>query len=174
MNDVELICEGAAENMDKQYEQVRRFHAAFGAPVAEAPTMASRGEGEAAAEAGRATEELAGRMKAASLQGQGGRALARASWMTEEIGEFLAAETVEDQADALIDLMYFALGTFVEMGVEPERLFEIVHAANMAKLGPDGKPIYNEQGKVAKPAGWQAPEPLLIAEIERQKETAKA
>jgi predicted HAD superfamily Cof-like phosphohydrolase len=159
--------------MNKHYEQVRQFHAAFGAPAADVPAMASKGEGDAAALAGRATEELAGQMKAASLQGQGGRALARASWMTEEIGEFLAADTVEDQADALIDLIYFALGTFVEMGLAPEKLFEIVHAANMAKLGPEGKPIYNEQGKVSKPEGWQAPEPLLIAEINRQRAAAE-
>ncbi|QJC53602.1 hypothetical protein HGI30_20075 [Paenibacillus albicereus] len=158
--------------MNKHYEQVKAFHAAFGAPVAEGPSMAVRGEGDASRQAAAAVEELAGRMKAASVRGDGGRALARASWMAEELSEFLAAETVEDQADALIDLMYFALGTFVEMGVEPQQLFEIVHAANMAKLGPDGKPIYNEQGKVAKPAGWQAPEPQLIAEIERQRERA--
>jgi predicted HAD superfamily Cof-like phosphohydrolase len=44
-------------------------------------------------------------------------------------------------------------------------------AANMAKLGPDGKPIYDEQGKIRKPANWQelhAPEAKIKAEIERQ------
>jgi predicted HAD superfamily Cof-like phosphohydrolase len=45
-----------------------------------------------------------------------------------------------------------------------------VQTANMAKLGEDGKPIYGEDGKVKKPDGWLAPEPLLDKEIKRQME----
>ncbi len=56
--------------------------------------------------------------------------------------------TIEDQTDALIDLIYFAVGTFVLMGVEPERIFDIVHAG---KVGSDSKVTKNEQGKILKP-----------------------
>ena len=43
--------------------------------------------------------------------------------MNEEVAEFLVAEDIYEQADAMIDLMYFALGTMVEMGLEPDELF---------------------------------------------------
>ncbi|MEM5948342.1 HAD family hydrolase [Spirochaetia bacterium 38H-sp] len=96
------------------------------------------------------------------------RAQSRAKWMREEVQEFLDSRDVVEQADAMIDLIYFALGTLVEMGVEPQPLFDIVHKANMDKLWPDGKPHYNEDGKTVKPAGWLDPYPLLEEEIKRQ------
>jgi predicted HAD superfamily Cof-like phosphohydrolase len=62
------------------------------------------------------------------------------------------------------------LGTLVEMGVQPEALFEIVHEANMSKLWPDGKVHVRESdGKVVKPPTWQDPYPLLAAAITQQK-----
>src|SRR6478736_3905105 len=51
----------------------------------------------------------------------------------EELNEFLDATTVGDQADALIDLVYFTYGRLLEMGVHPGPAFKLVHAANMAK-----------------------------------------
>jgi len=95
----------------------------------------------------------------------------RYNWMLEEIDEFKAAEDIYEQADAMIDLMYFALGTLVEMGVEPDNIFEIVHKANMDKLWEDGKPHCNEEGKTIKPASWQDPYPKLKAEIDSQKKS---
>lgn len=82
-------------------------------------------------------------------------------------------EKIEDalvaQVDALIDLSYFNHGDFVVMGIKPQRLFDIVQKANMSKLWEDGKPRYREEdGKIVKPDGWEAPEPKLKAEIERQ------
>lgn len=75
------------------------------------------------------------------------------------------------QADALTDINYFVQGTFTMMGVNPQPLFDIVQGANMAKLGPDGKPIYRESdGKIMKPEGWVAPEPKIAAEIKKQME----
>ena len=60
------------------------------------------------------------------------------------------------------------------MGVRPDKGFEIVNNANMAKLFPDGKPRFREgDGKILKPEGWQAPEPQLRAEIERQRQAEK-
>ena len=88
--------------------------------------------------------------------------------MLEEINEFIEAEEIVEQADAMIDVIYFALGTLVEMGIKPDNLFKIVQDANMAKLWPDGKPHYNKDGKTIKPSTWEDPHDKLRAEIERQ------
>jgi predicted HAD superfamily Cof-like phosphohydrolase len=95
------------------------------------------------------------------------RVTARGTWMQEELDEFHAAENIYEQADAMIDLIYFALGTLVEMGIKPDEIFEIVHNANMAKLWPDGTPHYKDDGKTLKPPGWQDPEPLLRESIDK-------
>jgi predicted HAD superfamily Cof-like phosphohydrolase len=92
----------------------------------------------------------------------------RLLWMQEELDEFRDSVSITEQADAMIDLIYFALGTLVEMGVKPDRLFEIVHSANMRKLFPDGKPRYNSDGKTLKPVTWEDPENELISEINNQ------
>jgi predicted HAD superfamily Cof-like phosphohydrolase len=97
------------------------------------------------------------------------RARKRHGWMLEEINEFIAADTLVEQADAMIDLIYFALGTLVEMGIKPEQLFDIVHEANMSKLWPDGTPHYNDEGKTIKPPQWTDPYKKIqsvIAEME--------
>lgn len=78
-------------------------------------------------------------------------------------------ERLVGQGDALTDALYFIMGSFVEIGLDPAPLFDIVQRANMAKLGPDGKPIFRESDqKVMKPEGWQPPEPQLEAEVRRQ------
>jgi predicted HAD superfamily Cof-like phosphohydrolase len=97
----------------------------------------------------------------------------RYNWMLEELDEFRRANSIHDQADAMVDLMYFALGTLVEMGVKPGRLFDIVHSANMKKLWPDGKVHYAADGKVIKHSSWTPPEPELKAEIDRQIQAAQ-
>jgi predicted HAD superfamily Cof-like phosphohydrolase len=126
--------------MRKQYEQVREFHEKFGHPVAVKP-------------------------KYMNVE----RRCERFGYMNEELNEFLAARTVVDQADAMIDLIYFALGTLVEIGVNPEPLFDIVHNANMSKVWPDGTVKYDpDTNKVLKPPTFVRPEPLLAEEIERQ------
>lgn len=85
------------------------------------------------------------------------RVLLRAKWMREEIDEFVNSVEMVDQVDAMADLIYYALGVFVEMGLEGGEAFRLVHRANMEKSGKDGKPIYNEEGKVVKPEGWISP-----------------
>ncbi len=96
------------------------------------------------------------------------RVEARFNWMQEELNEFKDSVNLEEQADAMIDLIYFALGTLVEMGIKPSKLFEIVHQANMSKLFPDGEPHYNEEGKTIKPSNWVDPEQQISNEIQRQ------
>lgn len=126
--------------MNKEWAMVKDFQEKFGHPYKETPTIMDAD-----------------------------RAKKRYNWMLEEINEFLEAEDIVEQADAMIDVMYFALGTLVEMGIEPDTLFEIVHTANMTKLWEDGKPHYGLDGKTIKPKSWEDPHPKLEAEIERQK-----
>ena len=61
----------------------------------------------------------------------------RCLWMVEELVEFLEAEDLVDQVDAMMDLIYLALGTLVEMGVKPAGPFNVVHATNLTKV-PQG------------------------------------
>ena len=125
--------------MNKEWEAVKLFHEKFGHPVPENPAMIEKK-----------------------------RALSRGTWMLEEVAEFLSAEDIYEQADAMIDLMYFALGTMVEMGIEPEEIFNIVQKANMDKLWADGKPRYNEKdGKVIKPDNWVDPKPKIKNHIDK-------
>lgn len=124
---------------NKYFKMVKQFHKAFGHPVANSPT--------------RLDDE---------------RKKSRIAWMQEELNEYKNANTLYDEIDALIDLEYFILGTLVEHGVEPDRLFKIIHSANMKKLFPDGKPRYDESGKVIKPEGWKSPDELIKKEIDRQ------
>jgi predicted HAD superfamily Cof-like phosphohydrolase len=124
--------------MNKQWEDVRQFHVKFNHPHSDSPKLVSED-----------------------------RAKKRYDWMLEEINEFLEAEDIYEQADAMIDLIYFALGTMVEMGVKPDELFNIVQKANMSKLWPDGKPRYKEDGKVLKSKEWVDPYPLLKEEIDK-------
>lgn len=85
------------------------------------------------------------------------------------VGSIPKDQVLIAQMDALTDISYFNYGSFVVAGVDPQPLFDIVQAANMAKLGPDGKPIKRpSDGKIMKPDNWVAPEPLLEAEIKRQ------
>lgn len=58
-------------------------------------------------------------------------------------------------AQELVDLIYVTVGTFVELGIDPQPVWAAVHAANMQKEpSPDG-------GKAVKPAGWQKPRIVL-------------
>lgn len=129
--------------MNKEWEDVRLFQKKFNHPVADEPQCMEKE-----------------------------RALKRYSWMKEEIDEFLEAVDAKDiveQADAMIDLMYFALGTLVEMGIKPDDLFQIVQKANMSKLWEDGKPHYSPDGKTIKPKTWVDPHEELKLAIQAMK-----
>ncbi|MTD38412.1 HAD family hydrolase [Erwinia sp. CPCC 100877] len=82
-----------------------------------------------------------------------------------------------EQVDALTDLLYFTYGSFSLLGVEPTKIFSIVHEANMGKLFPDGQPHYDPvTHKVLKPDNWEAdfaPEPKIKTELERQQKAAE-
>lgn len=68
--------------------------------------------------------------------------------------------------DALADMDYVIEGTRLAFGVDGGPIAAAVHAANMAKLGPDGKPIVRKDGKLLKPPGWSPPD--IEGELRRQ------
>jgi predicted HAD superfamily Cof-like phosphohydrolase len=85
----------------------------------------------------------------------------RGKLLTEEFREYIDAEYANDLveiADALADIIYIACGTALSYGIPLDEVFKEVHRSNMAKLGPDGNPIYREDGKVIKPVDWVAPD----------------
>ena len=77
--------------MNAEWEKVRAFQKAMEQPFKDKPTKMTRK-----------------------------RRVLRARWMREELMEFKAANNTVDQVDAMIDLIYLALGTLVEMGVKPD------------------------------------------------------
>ena len=79
--------------------------------------------------------------------------------LSEEITEFDQADTLVDEVDALIDLIYFAAGRLQEMGVDGARAFGEVHKANMGKCRGQLTKRPGSQGYDAvKPEGWVGPD----------------
>jgi predicted HAD superfamily Cof-like phosphohydrolase len=108
---------------------VRDFHVAFGVEIGDSWTKEER------------------------------RAL-RVRLITEEFHEYVDAEICNDKvlvADALADLLYVIHGCALEYGIPLDLVFAEVHRSNMAKLGPDGKPLLRPDGKILKPDGWTPP-----------------
>jgi len=106
------------------------FHAAFGHPVAPAPTF-----------------DVV-------------RVALRLSLMREELNETAEAmlrKDIKETADGLADLMYVVLGTAVELGINMAPVFAEVHRSNMSKLGANGQPVTREDGKTLKGPNYSPP-----------------
>lgn len=89
--------------------------------------------------------------------------------LSEELTEFMDADSLEDEVDALIDLCYFALGRVIEMGVVPGAAFEEVHAANMAKRrGELSKRPHAKGFDAVKPDDWTPPNLLPYLSLDRR------
>lgn len=119
------------------YADVLAFHEKFGCAIGEIPSIPDT-----------VTEGL------------------RLDLMAEELDEIREAVCRDDLpgiADGLADLMYVTLGTAVTYGIDLRPVWDMVHAANMAKEGGATR----ADGKILKPAGWTAPD--VAGEIERQR-----
>ena len=84
----------------------------------------------------------------------------RLSLIQEELDELSKAiqeNDILEVADALTDILYVTYGAGHAFGINLDRCFEEVQKSNMSKLGKDGKPIYNEQGKVMKGPNYFKP-----------------
>lgn len=132
---------------DKAYQMVKIFHKNAEQPVSEQPVKLERD-----------------------------RAILHKKWMAEELDEFISAKNIYEQADALTDLMYYLLGTYVEMGIQAntlESLFQIVHNSNMMKLETSEGIIKNNEGKVQKPSEWVHPDTAIQQKIDEVLYSAK-
>jgi predicted HAD superfamily Cof-like phosphohydrolase len=124
-----------------QLRMLEEFHSVFGAHLERAPTADL-------------SDETVG---------------LRVSLIQEELNEYRQATEARDLvgvADALSDLMYVVLGTYVSHGLQDlaEALFAEVHASNMSKLDENGLVIYRGDGKVLKSALWRPPDLKRILE----------
>ena len=87
--------------------------------------------------------------------------------VNDELDELDKAESIIEQADALVDAIYYICDTAVKHGMNLDPLLEIVHSANMSKV-VNGRVLKRDDGKVVKPEGWRDPKPALQSEIQRQ------
>ncbi|MDX1315274.1 MAG: nucleoside triphosphate pyrophosphohydrolase family protein [Eudoraea sp.] len=121
--------------MKRKIKAVERFHRSFGLGVSDTPR----------ANLGKEKNML------------------RFNLMDEENREYLQAAQNNDLvevADALGDMLYILCGTILEHGMQYkiEEVFEEIQRSNMSKLGPNGEPIYREDGKVLKGPDYFAPD----------------
>ena len=85
----------------------------------------------------------------------------RVSLIEEELSELKDAinqKNLKEVADALTDILYVTYGAGHAFGIDLDKCFHEVQNSNMSKLGEDGKPIYNEKGKVMKGPGYFKPD----------------
>ena len=85
----------------------------------------------------------------------------RISLIEEELEELKLAikeNNIKEVSDALTDILYVTYGAGHAFGINLDKCFEEVQNSNMSKLGDDGKPIYNENGKVMKGPSYFKPD----------------
>ena len=75
-----------------------------------------------------------------------------------ELEDAIVKKDIKEVADALTDILYVTYGAGHAFGIDLDKCFNEVQKSNMSKLGKDGKPIYNEKGKVMKGPNYFKPD----------------
>ena len=75
----------------------------------------------------------------------------------EELRQAIKDKDLKEVADALTDILYVTYGAGHAFGIDLDKCFKEIQDSNMSKLGSDGKPIYNEYGKVMKGPNYFKP-----------------
>jgi predicted HAD superfamily Cof-like phosphohydrolase len=75
----------------------------------------------------------------------------------EELKDALNQKNLKEVADALTDILYVTYGAGHAFGIDLDKCFAEVQNSNMSKLDENGKPIYNENGKVMKGPNYFQP-----------------
>ncbi|WP_402466038.1 pyrophosphohydrolase domain-containing protein [Isoptericola aurantiacus] len=140
--------------METEREMVREFHEAFDVPVGDAPDLGLPADRLRMRYRLVAEEfaELTG-----AILGPDARVVVEQAVDAVIEGSTANADLVQT-ADATGDLRYVLHGLELECGIPGEQVFAEIHASNMAKVGPDGRPLRRADGKVLKPAGWTPPD----------------
>jgi predicted HAD superfamily Cof-like phosphohydrolase len=76
----------------------------------------------------------------------------------EELNQAILDKDIKEVADALTDILYVTYGAGHAFGIDLDKCFNEVQKSNMSKLDSDGKPIYNEDGKVMKGPNYFKPD----------------
>ena len=76
----------------------------------------------------------------------------------EELTEAMNNKDLLEVADALTDILYVTYGAGHAFGIDLDQCFEEVQNSNMSKLDENGKPIYNDSGKVMKGPNYFKPD----------------
>ena len=76
----------------------------------------------------------------------------------DELKDAIDSKDIKEAADALTDILYVTYGAGHAFGINLDKCFEEVQNSNMSKLGTDGKPIYNDKGKVMKGPNYFKPD----------------
>ena len=76
----------------------------------------------------------------------------------EELTEAMYSKDLLEVADALTDILYVTYGAWHAFGIDLDKCFDEVQNSNMSKLDENGKPIYNESGKVMKGPNYFMPD----------------
>ena len=76
----------------------------------------------------------------------------------EELRVAIDNKDIKEVADALTDILYVTYGAGHAFGINLDKCFEEVQNSNMSKIGSDGKPIFNEKGKVMKGPNYFKPD----------------
>ena len=76
----------------------------------------------------------------------------------EEFAEAIKNKDIVEVADSLTDILYVTYGAGIAFGIDLDKCFDEVQRSNMSKLGKDGKPIYNDKGKVMKGPNYFQPD----------------
>lgn len=133
------------------FAMVREFHQVFGHPVGDKPIVPDDDRQRL-----RLSLILEEAMELAEAMGFYVDGVKSSIESMLNIGH-IAPTGIVDIADALGDLDYVVNGAALEFGIDLPRVTAEVHRSNMTKLGPDGKPIYREDGKILKGEGYEPP-----------------
>ena len=76
----------------------------------------------------------------------------------DELKDAIEKKDIKEVADALTDILYVTYGAGHAFGIDLDKCFEEVQNSNMSKLGEDGKPLYNDKGKVMKGPNYFKPD----------------
>lgn len=144
------------------YERVREFMEKFGHPVYDEPQLI----GDQLWEVMRLElirEEFCELLDALGYEDSANEI--RAVYLNPD-EDYAGRRDIVAAADALGDLEYVVNGAAIGMGINLPEVVEEIHRSNMTKLGPDGKPIYREDGKILKGEDYEPPN--LIDVLYRQ------
>ena len=83
----------------------------------------------------------------------------------EELKTALREKNIQEVADALTDILYVTYGAGHAFGINLDKCFDEVQNSNMSKLDNNGKPIYNDSGKVMKGPNYFKPDLSKFLEI---------